>query len=103
MRQLIQWYEASKNTLHPVLLAGHFHYQFVKIHPFVDGNGRTARLISNLMLIEQGYPMIIIPLIRRGEYISNLHSLTGNEEKFVNFYADIVHENLKDYMRMIRN
>ncbi len=103
MAELMDWYSASleTRTLHPVLLASEFHYRFVKIHPFVDGNGRTARLIVNMILIAHGYPMVILPVVRRMEYISSLHSQTGGLHKFQNLYADIVHENLKDYVRMI--
>lgn len=98
---LFAWYTQNRNHLHPIILTSEFHYRFVKIHPFVDGNGRTARLISNMILMSHGYPMIIVPFVRRLDYINSLHSLTGNMEKFQDFYADIVHENLKDYMRMI--
>lgn len=101
MADLLDWYIEMQDTLHPTLLASEFHYRFVKIHPFVDGNGRTARLLANTVLIKKGYPMIILPVIRRIEYIASLHSLTGSLSKFQNLYADIVHENLKDYMRMI--
>jgi Fic family protein len=101
MKSLFLSFEKGKTRVHPVLQSARFHYQFVKIHPFVDGNGRTARLLSNLILLSHGYPMTIIPIIRRAEYISSLHSLTGSEEIFAQFYADIVHENLKDYMKMI--
>ena len=106
MKELMMWYYSSLDkgrlggALHPVLLASEFHYRFVKIHPFVDGNGRTARLLSNMILLSFEYPMIIIPIIRRTDYMSSLNSTTGNREIFQNFYADIVHENLRDYIRM---
>lgn len=102
MNELLEWY-ISHGDIHPALLASEFHYRFVKIHPFVDGNGRTARLLANMILMSRGYPMIVLPVVRRMDYISSLHSLTGSLEVFQNFYADIVHENLRDYMRMIQS
>jgi Fic family protein len=101
MQELMTWYKKSEKILHPMLLASEFHYRFVKIHPFMDGNGRTARLLSNLILMSHGYPMIIVPIVRRVDYISSLHSVTGNLDRFQGFYADIVHENLRDYIRMV--
>jgi Fic family protein len=113
MRELLEWYSShpslDKGRLggvlpeksHPVLIASEFHYRFVKIHPFTDGNGRTARLLVNLILMSIWYPMIIVPVVRRMDYISSLHSLTGSLDRFQDFYADIVHENLRDYIRMV--
>lgn len=101
MQELMIWYKKSEKILHPTLLASEFHYRFVKIHPFVDGNGRTARLLSNLILMSHGYPMIIVPIVRRADYISSLHSVTGDLDRFQMFYTDIIHENLRDYIRMI--
>ena len=100
MKDFLDWYNKQKDTLHPVLLAWEFHYRFVKIHPFLDGNGRTIRLIFNMILMKQGYPMIILPKIRRAEYISTLHSSSSLQD-FLQFFADIVVVNLQDYLRMI--
>jgi Fic family protein len=89
------------DILHPVILSGQFHYRFVQIHPYIDGNGRTARILSNIILLSRGYPMVILPVVRRGDYIQSLHSMTGSLDIFTQWYADIVHENLKDYILMI--
>lgn len=51
MEELMEWYTKARGDIHPTLLASEFHYRFVKIHPFVDGNGRTARLLSNMILM----------------------------------------------------
>ena len=62
----------SKPDLHPVAFAGEAHYRLVTIHPFVDGNGRTARLLMNLLLIMVGYPPAIIRKRDRLVYIAAL-------------------------------
>jgi Fic family protein len=58
---MINWYNANKDTLHPLELAAIFHYKFIRIHPIDDGNGRVARLLMNLILQNNGYPIVIIP------------------------------------------
>ncbi|MFN4972515.1 MAG: Fic family protein [Bacteroidota bacterium] len=55
MEELFIWYETNKRSLHPVLLAAEMHERLVTIHPFVDGNGRTSRLVMNLILLKHGY------------------------------------------------
>jgi Fic family protein len=55
MEDLFFWYEANKNYLHPVVLAAELSERLVTIHPFLDGNGRTSRLIMNLILLKKGY------------------------------------------------
>lgn len=55
MEDFLAWL-GEKHDLHPVALAGEAHYRLVSIHPFTDGNGRTARLLMNLLLMQQGYP-----------------------------------------------
>ena len=62
----------SKNNEHPLIIASEAHNKFVDIHPFVDGNGRTARLVMNLSLLQNGYPMAIIPPILRNDYIASI-------------------------------
>lgn len=61
MEQCFAWYEAHRQTLHPVLLAAEMHERIATIHPFIDGNGRTARLVMNLILLSYGYPIANIP------------------------------------------
>lgn len=54
------FFEENKNTMHPVQLAAQMHHRLVNIHPFIDGNGRTARLVMNLILQQAGYPITIL-------------------------------------------
>src|SRR5579864_8380904 len=69
MEKFIQEIPAMKQHYHPVHYAAMVHAKLVTIHPFVDGNGRTARLLMNLALLQSGYVITIIPPIMRGDYI----------------------------------
>ena len=68
MSKLLRWYTQNKNKIHPLILASHFHTEFEKIHPFVDGNGRVGRLLMNFILHKNKYPMVNIPKKRRFKY-----------------------------------
>lgn len=69
---LLRWYDEEAALLHPVLRAAQLHVEFVKIHPFVEGNGRIARLLLNLELLKAGYPAIVLPVQRRLAYYAAL-------------------------------
>ncbi len=60
LKDFIEWYDFAKKTMHPVELAAMTHLKFVKIHPFMDGNGRIARLLLNYVLQKNNYPMITV-------------------------------------------
>ena len=57
MEECFSWFEQNKSHFHPVILAAEMHERIVTIHPFIDGNGRTSRLIMNLLLLKSGYPI----------------------------------------------
>lgn len=61
MEQCLSWYETQRPLLHPVVIAAEMHERIATIHPFIDGNGRTARLVMNLILLQHGYPIANIP------------------------------------------
>ena len=68
MEDYFRFYELYRNDLHPVILAAEMHERLVSIHPFIDGNGRTSRLIMNLILLQHGFPLAIIG----GDYESRM-------------------------------
>lgn len=75
MTDLVDWYNAAEaeGKLSPVELAALFHYRFIRIHPFEDGNGRIARLMMNFILHRHSYPMIVVRSRRKSEYLEALH------------------------------
>ena len=80
MKQLINWSKENKERLHPVIYAADLHQKLVSIHPFIDGNGRTARLLMNLALIQADYPVINISPTVRQEYMETLAVSRENGE-----------------------
>jgi Fic family protein len=81
LQELINWYNQNKNnpSLHPVLLAAGFHYRFVLIHPFLDGNGRIARILSSLTLLKNKIPPPVIKKEDRPKYIEYLIQADSGE------------------------
>ena len=102
MKQLVQWYNNNENKLHPVVLAAEFHKRFVFIHPFIDGNGRVARLLMNLSLMRNDYNIAIIPVVTRAEYIEVLEKAHNDDEIFISFIADRVMMTQLDILRLFR-
>lgn len=75
MTDLVDWYNAAERErrLSPVELAALFHYRYIRIHPFEDGNGRIARLMMNFILSRHDYPMIVVRSRKKSEYLEALH------------------------------
>ena len=90
MSDLIDWYRKNENEgAHPIVIAATFHYRFVRIHPFDDGNGRMARLLMNMILIKHGYTVAIIPRDERDQYIQTLEQADKGEDlaEFITYVA----------------
>lgn len=87
---------------HPVEYSALVHQKFAFIHPFVDGNGRVARLLMNLILLQKGYVIAIIPPILRREYIQTLEKAHTSDRDFITFIARAVRETQRDYLRLLR-
>jgi len=68
LKKMIKFYYENKNKLHPFVLACLMHAQFVEIHPFEEGNGRTGRALMNWVLMKAGYPKLFIPFSNREKY-----------------------------------
>ncbi len=89
---------------HPIEFAALQHTRLVTVHPFVDGNGRAARLLMNLALLQEGYPATIIPPMLRSEYLAAVKEInTGNVTPFVNLLSSMVWESQRDYLRLLQS
>lgn len=104
--ELVEELNQKKDTLAPVLLAAYAHRRLVDIHPFQDGNGRTARLLMNLVLVNKGYCIVSISPILRHDYITALQqaqrSSAPSDAAFIKLICECELEAQKDYCRMFR-
>ncbi|WP_198328256.1 Fic family protein [Methylovulum psychrotolerans] len=100
MQDFFSFYQAHKNTLHPVLLAAEMHERLVTIHPFIDGNGRTARLVMNLILLKHGYPITIISSENhaRHAYYKTLETAQLSDPKDNNAFVRLVAGYVKHWL-----
>jgi Fic family protein len=99
MNELITTLKAADN--HVATIATYAHLQLVTIHPFVDGNGRTARLLMNLLLLQQNYPLVIIDVKDRATYISAIQkALQGKEDDYYNFMYAAIEHSLDEYLKV---
>lgn len=88
MKKLVIEYKKLKNVLHPIELASWLHNYFVRIHPFTDGNGRTARLLMNYVLLRKKFPPIVISVQNKEQYYYAIETADkGDEKPFVVFLA----------------
>jgi Fic family protein len=105
MEDYFLWMEENKSKLHPVILAAEMHERLVTIHPFIDGNGRTSRLIMNLILLQNGYVIANIKgdYETRMQYYQSLETAqtSGNKEDFLLLIAQIEKECMQRYLDII--
>ena len=99
MQTWASWLQAQETEMESVALAAIAHHKLVSIHPFIDGNGRTARLIMNLVLMRAGYPPAIIARLNRQQYYRVLSQAdSGNAVPLVNFVGQAVERSLTLYV-----
>ena len=103
MKKFVEWFNKNEPKMNTVEFAAKAHQKFVFIHPFVDGNGRVARLIMNLALLRGEYTVAIIPAIRRMEYVAALEAAHKDIATFVDFIADCVVSTQEDLLRLLKN
>ncbi len=101
MRELVLWYDT--NNLDPIESAAMLHACFVKIHPFTDGNGRTARLMMNFELMKNGFPPVVIKKEDRLSYYEFLDKahVTGDYSDFIDMIGILEEEMLDFYLKLI--
>jgi Fic family protein len=100
MHNFIDQTKKIRAEKHPIEAAALIHKNFVFIHPFIDGNGRVARLLMNLVLLQSGYTIAIIPPIIRSTYITVLEKAHTHDTDFLILIAQMVKETQKDYLRL---
>jgi len=104
MEHFVMALNERKTAEHPVILAAYAHRKLVDIHPFEDGNGRTARLLMNLILVNKGYQIVSIPPVLRPAYIGALRiaqrDKDPNDEPFNELIAECEIESQKEFCRL---
>ncbi|MDE0445470.1 MAG: Fic family protein [Spirochaetaceae bacterium] len=105
MGALVDWYHGQEaDGEHPIIIAAVFHYRFVRIHPFDDGNGRMARLLMNRILLGHGYPLAIVRRDTRDRYLQELERADRTEDpgEFIDYIASCCEYSLNLYLRAAR-
>jgi Fic family protein len=104
MHELMDWANSDGLKLHPLVMATIFHHRFVWIHPFFDGNGRTVRLLFNLLLMKQGYPPAIILRADRKKYYDALNKANdGDYNKLLLLVCQAMERSLDIYLSNLDN
>lgn len=102
MKEFIDWIKNNKKKFHVIELSALLHHKLVFIHPFFDGNGRAARIIMNLFLMQYGFPLVIILKNDRKKYYSVLNQADKeNYKPLVQFIAQSVERSLDLYLKIL--
>jgi Fic family protein len=89
LTNLLNWYRNNKNKIHPLILAFEFHRRYEFIHPFIDGNGRTGRLIMNKILMSAGYSPVIVYKENKLAYFNSFEkTMDGNLKNYYQFMLE---------------
>ena len=101
--ELLAENEKRKNTMNIIERVARFHLEFESIHPFIDGNGRTGRLLMNFELMQNGYPPINVKFTDRKRYYEAFDSFSRNQDAnpMINLITEYVTERLEQYLRVI--
>ena len=103
LSEMAAWIENQTRQLHPIERAARLHADLATIHPFTDGNGRTARLLMNLELLKNSYPAALIKKEQRHEYFNHLIKIQseGQFDGFIGFICDAVEEGFRPYWTVL--
>lgn len=103
MEELLRNNEDRKKTMHPIERIARFHLEFEGVHPFIDGNGRTGRLIMNLELIRSGYPTINVKFTDRRKYYDafDTYYRDGTADAMIRLIGGYVEERLHQYLHVL--
>ncbi|MBT3407462.1 Fic family protein [archaeon] len=105
MDLLLKWYKQNKGNLHPLVLAITFHHKFEKIHPFMDGNGRTGRMLLNYILMKNHYPPLIIKNKNRKKYLDSMRNADKSDlfKLDINNYSNLIKFGSEEMIRSYWN
>jgi Fic family protein len=104
MTGFVSWLNSSEAAIeHPIKFAAEAHLKFVSIHPFRDGNGRTGRLLMNLLLLRTGYPIVVIANQVRKSYIDAIVAVQqqNNISPLLNLLLDATQEALVEMLHIL--
>lgn len=103
IEEMIKWFRKNESKLHTIELAALVHHKFVSIHPFFDGNGRVSRLLMNVILLSEGYPLSVVLKNDRKKYYDTLSKADEAEYlPFVRMMASSVERSLDIYLKVLR-